>query len=585
MMKRLAAYCIIGSLISAIFFQLYSYLSLSPISIQPAERYQRDYSTLVIYVTTLVLGTSLLLFSNWLPQYQYKKRKLLGVATRSPTISRWQRWLLSEWRLFGSTWSLSNVGKVAGLFLLNGIILYKDMENVVETADSTRNMYLQTLANRAAQLAVTNIAMSVVLSAKLSILQRYFFGIHTTLQWHKWFGRLGFLQVMYHGTYQIQFNYERQSGDIFATLTTNTRHITGTLMLSAIFMLVLGSHPIVRLLSYRLFRWTHLSAFFVLVLVGCLHHWSFYLFYGAVLVFWVMDQIDRSFIAESCIVETLPGDIVRLKCQAPYQCGLLIPGQFAFISFGSTSWLKAWFHSHPFSICRMDPEGNNIKKKTIIQLTLLLTNIYLFIVGSDESSLIGNYGKEGTFTFYIKSIGNETSTLYQLGQQHKKIHARISRPMGRPYITNAGTEFGDYDTIILVAEGMGITPWLSVLHYVKEREHAIKTKSVYLIWSVRNIDAFYAFEHEFSQFIFTDVKLEIQLFVTGLSDPDEDYSVPSSIQLDIQNRPDYEAIMLKIQQERKETVLGICTHEETMAKVNNIGLTYSWSIKKERFEL
>ncbi|KAI9363254.1 hypothetical protein BD770DRAFT_215119 [Pilaira anomala] len=562
MMKRLAAYCIIGSLISAILFQLYSYLSLSPISIQPAERYQRDYSTLVVYVTILVLGTSLLLFSSWLQQYQYNKRKLLGVVTRSPTIPRWQRWLLSEWRLFGSTWSLSNVGKVAGLFLLNAIILYKDMENVVETADSSRNMYLQTLANRAAQLAVTNIAMSVVLSAKLSILQRYFFGMHTTLQWHKWFGRLGFLQVMYHGTYQIQFNYERQGGDIFATLTTNARHITGTLMLSAMFMLVLGSHPIVRLLSYRLFRWTHLSAFFMLVLVGCLHHWSFYLFYGAVLVFWVMDQIDRSFIAESCTVEALPGDIVRLKCQAPYQCGLLIPGQFAFISFGSTSWLKAWFHSHPFSICRMDPE-----------------------VDFDESSLIGNFGKGGSFTFYIKSIGNETSTLYQLGQQHKKIHARISRPMGRPYITNAGTEFGDYDTIVLVAEGMGITPWLSVLHYVKEREHAIKTKSVYLIWSVRNIDTFYAFEHEFSQFIFTDVKLEIQLFVTGLSDPDEDYSVPSSIKLDIQNRPDYEEIMLKIQQERKEAVLGICTHEETMVRVNNIGLTYSWNMKKERFEL
>ncbi|GAA5815144.1 hypothetical protein MFLAVUS_008650 [Mucor flavus] len=398
-------------------------------------------------------------------------------------------------------------------------------------------MHLQTLANRSAQLAITNIAVSVVLSAKLSVLQRWFFGIDTTLQWHKWFGRLGFLQVMYHATYQLQFNYERQGGDVFATLTTNVRHVTGTCMLSAMVVLILGSHPLVRLLSYRLFRWTHLSAFFVLIMFGCLHHWSFYLFYGAVLVFWVTDQIDRSFVAEACTVESLPGEIVKLTCRVPYQSSLLIPGQFAFISFGSTSWIKAWFHSHPFSICRMDSE----------------------VTDTDESALIG--------------------------QQNKTMQARISRPMGRPYITNAGTEFGDYNTIVLVAEGMGITPWISVLHYIKEREHAIHTKSVYFIWSVRSIDTFYAFEKEFERYQFTDIDVHFQLFITGPSDPEEDYSIPSYIQLDIENRPNYEAILLKIQQENEETVLGICTHEETMVRVNNIGLLYSWALKKERFEL
>lgn len=356
MYRRLAAYCIIGSFIAVILFQLLSYVSFEPLTTQ-YERYQRDYSTLGSYFAILVVGTSLTLLSCWFQQHDYRKRKLLGQTTNAVSISLFQRWALYEWRLFGSTWSLFMVGKLACLFLLNTALLYKDLDKVIQAADANRNMHLQTLANRSAQLAITNIAVSVVLSAKLSVLQRWFFGIDTTLQWHKWFGRLGFLQVMYHATYQLQFNYERQGGDVFATLTTNVRHVTGTCMLSAMVVLILGSHPLVRLLSYRLFRWTHLSAFFVLIMFGCLHHWSFYLFYGAVLVFWVTDQIDRSFVAEACTVESLPGEIVKLTCRVPYQSSLLIPGQFAFISFGSTSWIKAWFHSHPFSICRMDSEG------------------------------------------------------------------------------------------------------------------------------------------------------------------------------------------------------------------------------------
>lgn len=538
MFKRLLAYCIIGLFIVAIIFQLNSYISFISITkttLTPSlqnERYQRDYTTLVTYVTTLMTGSLVILFTHWFQQYNFRRRKLLGHPSKRVTISLIQCWLRYEWRTLSCSWCLLDVFKMISLMAINGLILYKDMDKVIEHIDNDRNMYLQTLSNRSAQLAITNIAMSVALSAKLSLIQRYFFGIDQTIQWHVWFGRLGFLQVLYHATYQLQFNYERQ-GDIFATLTTNVRHITGTLMLTAMIVLMFGSHPIIRLLCYRLFRWTHITSFFVLILFGCLHHWSFYIFYVTVLVFWVTDQIDRSFITESCKIESLPGEIVKLTCQVPYQCEQLIPGQFAFISFGSTSWIKAWFHSHPFSICRMDGDH---------------------------------------FVFYIKSIGNETSQLYQIEQE--MIQARISRPLGR------GFEFGDYETIVLVAEGMGITPWISVLNYIQN--HTTKMRRVHVIWSIRNIDTFYAFEKEFKQ-DFIDIELKIQLFITGLIDPEEDYHIPNNIQLE--HRPNYQEILLKIQQENKSIVMGICTHEETMAKVKNIGLFYSWDIKTERFEL
>lgn len=364
MMKRLATYCIISIFIVTILLQLNTYLSLIPNtpstpspSPQPHERYQRDYTTLVTYITTLFVFSFLLLFKQWIDQYNYKKNKLLGL---SPSLKRspWQRWVRYEWRLFStSTWSLLQLLQVVGLVGVNALFLLKDSETPVETVIDDRNMYLQMLANRSAQLALTNVAMSVLLSAKLSIIQRHFFSVQHTLEWHARFGQLGLYQVLYHATYQLQFNYTRQSGDLIATFFLNVRYVTGTLLLSAMIGLVMGSHPTVRtFLSYRLFRWTHLLSFMTLILFGCLHHWAFYVFYATVLVFWVTDQLDRSFETKSCTVETLPGNIVKLTCQVPYATQPLIPGQFAFISFGSTSWFKAWVHSHPFSICKMITE-------------------------------------------------------------------------------------------------------------------------------------------------------------------------------------------------------------------------------------
>jgi hypothetical protein len=394
MYKRLVAYCIIGLFITAILLQLGSYFSITstttttstPASLPPTllqhDRYQRDYTTLVTYVLTLTSCSMILVFNSWFAQYKYEKSKLIGVlSVLNPPHSSFQKWLRYERRWFSCiTWSFLDLFKIAGLTGLNVLILFRDLNQDDVAFLEDRNMYLQTLANRSAQLAVTNIAFTVLLSAKLSIIQRSFCCIHQTLNCHTWFGRLGFLQVLYHGIYQFQYNYEREGGNIFATVTTNVRYVTGFSMLTALTVLILGSHPTVRYISYHLFRWTHMCAFIVLILFGCLHHWSFYIFYATVLVFWVMDQIDRSFITESVTVESLPGDIVKMTCQVPFHSGSLIPGQFAFISFGSTSWIKAWFHSHPFSICRFDRGGGG-------KVVFCFINIFLLTCFNSNSGL------------------------------------------------------------------------------------------------------------------------------------------------------------------------------------------------------
>lgn len=163
----------------------------------------------------------------------------------------------------------------------------------------------------------------------------------------------------------------------------------------------------------------------------------------------------------------------------------------------------------------------------------------------------------------------------------REIDARISRPLGRPYITNAGSEFGDYESVVLIAEGVGITPWISVLNYIEEKHHAIKTKSVDLIWSIHTIDTFYAFEQEFEK-LSPEMEIRIQVFVTGSG---MEAVESDNVQFTFMQRPVYEQVLLHIQQERKDIIMGVCAHEETAIKATNIGLFYSWDIKTERFNL
>ncbi|KAI8091442.1 uncharacterized protein B0P05DRAFT_527538 [Gilbertella persicaria] len=543
--SRLLIYSVVSIAIVFFLIQLNSYLAFVSI---PNHEQSKDYAAILTYISSLSIGSLLLLFHAWYQQVKYKKAKLLGHTLSHTQV--WP-WLYYEWRIFQTTLSIQHIFKILMIISLNLI-------SILLLPNPMPEDNLQVMANRTAQLAMVNTACSVLLSAKRSFIQQHFFSLGQTIRWHVWFGRIAFIQVLYHGTWQLQFNYEQQ--------LLNVRYVSGTCMLAAFCVLTLGSHPLIRTLSYKLFRVTHLLGFFVLICFGCLHHGLFYVFYAAVVLFWITDQLDRSYKTEVCHVEAMPGDIVRISCDVPYSHSSLTPGQFAYVSFFSTSWWKAWFYSHPFSIARIDYD---IKDE------------------QDASTLIP---KQTYYVFYIKANGSQTRRLYDLGQSSADttIKARISKPLGRPFLTSSGTEFGDFETIVLVAEGVGITPWICLLGYIQEKQHAIKTQTVHLIWSIHVIDTFYAFEKELEAFSNTiQLDLQIQIYITGLSDPEENYSIPhnlTSIKFKASFRPNYPQLFHDIQG-HSTVALGVCAHESTMTTTHNLAVRYDWPMRKERFEL
>lgn len=303
-------------------------------------RYERDYQTFWHYLASVIL-----LFVCIALRSQFQQRhsnKGYGIW-----YCRIRHALEYEYQLLDMRLSLSNTLPMIVLFLLNAFhVLVRDRVLVSEH----RDLFHQEYANRFAQLAVVNMAVAIALSV------RHISTFPNNLQWHLWFASMGGMCALYHACFQLSRNYSRH-GHILETLFSNVRYTTGTMMATALISLMFGSHPLVRHASYRLFRISHLAAFAVLVAVGYLHHWAFGLIYVAAAFMWLRDQYwQYVHTAPARVVgfKALPGNIIKLQVHPAFQIPDQQPSQFAFVSWGCSSWMASKVYAHPFSISRFD---------------------------------------------------------------------------------------------------------------------------------------------------------------------------------------------------------------------------------------
>lgn len=316
-------------------------------------RYERDYQTLWHYLASVILLFVCIALKSRFQQHH--KRYCMWYC-------RIRHVLEYEYQFLDMQLSLSSILPMLLLLLLNAFhVLVRDRVLVSEN----RDLFHQEYANRFAQLAVVNIAVAIALSV------RHISTYPNNLQWHTWFACMGGICALYHACFQLSRNYARH-GVLVQTLFSNVRYTTGTMMATAMVLLVFGSHPLVRQASYRLFRISHLAAFSVLVTVGYLHHWAFGLIYVAAGFMWLRDQYwQYVHTAPARVVgfKALSGNIIKLQVHPAFQIPDQQPSQFAFVSWGHSSWMASKVYAHPFSISRFD-RG---KKGTMSDIEQVLT--------------------------------------------------------------------------------------------------------------------------------------------------------------------------------------------------------------------
>ncbi|KAI8067126.1 hypothetical protein BC940DRAFT_301360 [Gongronella butleri] len=514
-----------------------------------------------------------------------------------------------EWSWFGgSTVQLGETALVVGLAGIHALLIL--CPPLASSVSDHVFFHHQLISNRVGQMALIDLTLAVALSVRTSAVWRFIglSDLRSTITWHRWFALAGVICTLYHGCFQFTKHYYRHylekqalqqvvsatdlggSMDValFASMTwwqlviSSKRYFTGCVLAFAVFAAWLSAHPLVRAVSYTLFRIVHVGAMVLIVAAAAFHHKVMLIFYSAVFLIWCVDLVIRwrSTKVNVVALEPVAPNVVHMAVALPVPLQIT-PGAFVYCGFHANP-VKNLMFSHPFSISRVVPRENDATRQTM--------------------------------SFYIKVNGRHTARLYEMAKDNKSAPiVRVGRVLG----TNAfAPPFDAFSVIVLVAHGIGITPWLAALQ-ASRRKHANQLQQrVYVIWSLRDRAAVHAMVQD------ADLDAHWQVYVTNRRpDDDENGENDDDKAMDLDQmyleadkardddghgtletldaiqyhagRPLYTKLLHTIRERHPNdnVFLGLCANQAAIAQCGNLARSTAfsnenayWAVHAERFE-
>lgn len=246
--------------------------------------------------------------------------------------------------------------------------------------------------------------------------------------------------------------------------------------LISLFM-VLTSLEYFRRKFFELFYYSH-HLFVVFLIFANFHSWEQWKYLSFSFVLYTLDRVLRFYYSQSAtavVSASVEGGsracaVTRLEmCQHGFSHQ---PGQYLFLNIPAISTTQ-W---HPFSV--------------------------------------SSCCNQATFTCHIKNMGDEqfTGQLYRMVSRNIPIKVNVDGPYGALSLRP-----DDYDVIILVAGGIGITPMISLAHHCLSSR---KCKKLYFIWTIRDpetisLSCFQDFRAVVSRHPRGAELVDLQIFQTG----------------------------------------------------------------------
>ncbi|CAK9153005.1 unnamed protein product [Ilex paraguariensis] len=275
-------------------------------------------------------------------------------------------------------------------------------------------------------------------------------------------------------------------------------NLAGVISLSAGLLMWIPSLPSVRRINFELFFYSH-QLYVVFVVFLALHVGDFIFTMAAAGIFlFMLDRFLRFCQSRKTV------DILSATCRP---CGTveLVVAKPANLRYNALGWIfiqareLSFLQWHPFSVSSSPLEGKN-------HLSVLIK-----VLGEWTSKLKG----------HILNVSKDEPQTGLLLKPHSKITASVEGPYGHesPYHLT-------YENLILVAGGIGISPFLAILsdilHRIKDGKPCLP-KNVLIVWAVKRsneLSLLHTVDMESICPMYSDtLNLEIQTYVTRESEP------------------------------------------------------------------
>ncbi|CAG8451343.1 7997_t:CDS:2 [Scutellospora calospora] len=180
-------------------------------------------------------------------------------------------------------------------------------------------------------------------------------------------------------------------------------------------------------------------------------------------------------------------------------------------------------------------------------------------------------------SIHMKIQGSFTRRLYaksQEGGYDMGLKMKVDGPYGKPSLN-----FAQYRTVVLVSGGIGITPMISILRDLVDRQTSkmpITTQSIYFIWTVPDTNTYSCFGNElneitekFNRLPKSKYLLDIKVFLTRST------TTPSSVFF--QGRPDVSMLFQEIKQYHGsgDIAVGVCGPASMLKEVRKAAIVES----------
>ncbi|MCD9560932.1 hypothetical protein HAX54_019795 [Datura stramonium] len=322
---------------------------------------------------------------------------------------------------------------------------------------------------------------------------------HAT-RYHVWLGHLTMALFSLHGLFYVIGWAMR--GILLEQLlewkNVGVANLPGVISLAAGLLMWVTSLPGLRRKNFELFFYTH-QLYVVFAVFLAMHVGDFiFMMAGAGIFLFMLDRFLRFFQSRKTV------DILSATC---FPCGTveLVISKPANLHYNALGWIflqireLSWLQWHPFSVSSSPLDGKH-------HLAILIK-----VLGDWTEKLKGN----------ILNLSVEQSETEPLLQHSRKITASVEGPYGHesPYHLT-------YENLILVAGGIGISPFLAILSDILHRVNDSRPclpRNILIVWAIKNSDELPLLETIDMEAIcplFSEkLNLEIQTFVTRESQP------------------------------------------------------------------